>query len=55
MSWKENLKKCTSFKERKGTGYIKGNRLQLSFVYKSMSQISFHLFCSGDEKLLSVP
>ena len=26
---------------------------QLSFVYKTMSQISFKLFCSGDKKLLS--
>ena len=24
--------------------------LQLSFVYKTMSQISFNLFCSGDKK-----
>ena len=28
-------------------------RLQLSFVYKSMSHISFNLFCLGDKKLLS--
>ena len=28
-------------------------RLQLSFVYKTLSQISFNLFCSGDERLLS--
>ena len=28
-------------------------RLQLSFIYKTDSQISFNLFCSGDKKLLS--
>ena len=28
------------------------NYLQLPFVYKSISQISFKLFCSGDKKLL---
>ena len=28
-------------------------RLQLSFVYKTVSQISFKLFCSGDKRLLS--
>ena len=27
--------------------------LQLSFVYKTVSQISFNLFCSGDKRLLS--
>ena len=27
--------------------------LQLSFVYKTMFQISFKLFCSGDKRLLS--
>ena len=27
--------------------------LQLSFVYKTISEISFNLFCSGDKKLLS--
>ena len=27
--------------------------LQLYFVYKTMSQISFKLFCSGDKRLLS--
>ena len=27
--------------------------LQLSFVYKILSQISFKLFCSGDKRLLS--
>ena len=27
--------------------------LQLSFVYKTVSQISFKLFCSGDKRLLS--
>ena len=28
-------------------------RLQLSFAYKTMSQISFNLFWSGDKRLLS--
>ena len=27
--------------------------LQLSFLYKTVSQISFNFFCSGDKKLLS--
>ena len=27
--------------------------LQLSFVYKTVSQISFNLFCAGDKRLLS--
>ena len=27
--------------------------LQLSFIYASVSQISFNLFCSGDKRLLS--
>ena len=29
------------------------DRLQLSFVYKNLPQISFNLFCSGDKRLLS--
>ena len=55
----ENLKKCTSFEEQKGRRYIGGNVyfsiycLQLSFLYKIMSQISFNLFCSGDKRLSS--
>ena len=28
-------------------------RLQLPFVYKAVSRISFKLFCSGDKRLLS--
>ena len=28
-------------------------RIQLSFFYKTVSQISFNLFCSGDKRLLS--
>ena len=45
---------CTNFEEQKGARYIRRKRLywhyrlQLSFVYKTMSQISFKLFCSGD-------
>ena len=59
FSRKENLKKCTNFEEQKGTKYIRGeqlcwhNSLQISFAFKSVSQISFKLFCSGDKMLLS--
>ena len=58
FSRKENLKKCTNFEEQKGTRYIRGNvyilhyRLQLPFVNKTVSQISFKLFCSRDKRLL---
>ena len=49
-----NLKKCTSFEEQKSTRYIwKNLYLPLSFVYKTVTQISFKLFCSGDKKILS--
>ena len=57
--WKENLKKCCSFEEQKGTRYIWGNVycwdycLKLSFVYKTVSQISFNLFCLGNKNILS--
>ena len=57
---RKNLKKCTNFEEQKGTRYIREkiyfgiiifSCLQLlSFVYKTVSQISFKLFCSGDKK-----
>ena len=57
---KENLKKCTSFEERKGTRYVRGKvyfvivlYTKVYFVYKTISQISFNLFCSGDIRLLS--
>ena len=61
FSPKGNLKKCTSFEEQKGAKSIRGTgkhllwhyRYQLFFVYKSVSQISFNLFCSGYKKLLS--
>ena len=59
FSRKENLKKCTSFEKQKGPGYIREKalfwhyRLQLSCVYKSVSLISFYLFCSRDKRLLS--
>ena len=45
---------CPNLEEQKGVRYIRIKRLywhyrlQLSFVYKTMSQISFKLFCSGD-------
>ena len=54
-----NLKKCTNFEDQKSTRYIRGEhlywhyRLQLSFVYKIMSQIFFKLFSSGDKMILS--
>ena len=47
FSRKEKLKKCASFEEQKGTRYMWGivhfgnYRFQLSFVYKTVSQISF--------------
>ena len=59
LSWKENVKKCTSFEEQKGmTVLYLGKRLfwhcfQLSFVYKIVSQISLNLLCLGDKRLLS--
>ena len=40
LSRKENLKKCINFEEQKG-------------IFKTVSQISFKLFCSGDKRLLS--
>ena len=56
----KNLKKWAGFEEQKGTKYTHGNFyfgiwhcLQLSFVYKTVSQIYFNLFCLGDERLLS--
>ena len=52
FSRKENLKKYTNFEEQKSTNYIRGN-LQLSFTYKTVSQISFKWFCSEDKRLLS--
>ena len=53
------MKKWTSFEEQKV--YKVYSRkcllwhycLQLSFVYKIVSQISFNFFCSGDKRLLS--
>ena len=59
FSLKENLKKCANFKEQKRYKVYSRERLywhyrlQHSFVYKSLSQISFKLFCSGDKRLLS--
>ena len=52
FSPKESLKKCPNLEEQKGTSYIRGN-VYTSFVYKTMSQISFKLFCSRDKRLLS--
>ena len=53
----KNLKKCTSFEAEKdifGKTFIFWHYyLQLSFVCKTVSQILFKLFCSGDKRLLS--
>ena len=49
----ENLKKCTSFEELKGTWCIRWNFFQLSFVHKTLPQISFNMFSSEDKTLLS--
>ena len=37
FSQKENLKKCTSFEERKGTRYIQGNFYFDIMVFSSLS------------------
>ena len=57
LSQKENLKKCSNLKSRKVKLYSGKHLfwlygLQLSFVYKSVSQISFNLLRSGDKRLL---
>ena len=54
---KENLKNALASKSKKVQD-IFGETLwhyflQLSFVYKTMSQISFSFFCLGDKRLLS--
>ena len=59
FSRKENLKKCSSFERAKRYKVYSRKRLlwyyrlQLSFVYKTVSQIYSDLFCSGDKSLLS--
>ena len=59
FSLKENLKKCSSFERAKRYKIYSRKRLlwyyrlQLSFVYKTVSQIYSNLFCSGDKSLLS--
>ena len=58
FSRKENLKnaqlwRAKRYKVYSGERLYWHYRLQLSFVYKTMSQISFKLFCSGDKRLLS--
>ena len=50
---------CTSFEDHKGAKYIWGNVyfgiicLHFSFLYKTVSQISFNFLCLGDKRLLS--
>ena len=58
FSQKDNLKKCTSFEEQRNKVYSRKRlfwhfHLQLSFVYKTVSQIYFNLFCSEDKRDLS--
>ena len=54
--WKKTWRNALASKSKKVQGYS-GKRLfwnyylQLSFVYKSVSQISFKLFCSGDKRI----
>ena len=51
------MKKCCSFEEQKSARYIREKSfiwhycLQLSFVCKTVSQISFKLFCLGYKRL----
>ena len=50
------MKNCTSFGtfvENSGKCLFWHYGLELSFVYKTVSQISLNLFCSGDKELLS--
>ena len=59
FSQKEILNKCTSFEEQKDKTYIPGNIYFAMIVFgclsskKTVSQISFNLFCSGDKELFS--
>ena len=43
----------STYKVYLGKRLYRHYRLQLSFIYKTMSQISFKLFCSGDKRLSS--
>ena len=55
------FEKCANFEEQNGTSSKVYSRERLywyyclhhSYVYKTVSQISFKLFCSGDKRLLS--
>ena len=47
------LWRAKTYKVHSGKRFFWHYRLQLSFVYKVMSQISFNLFWSGDKRLLS--
>ena len=52
---KENLENALVLKKKRYKVYSVKRLFwhQLSFVYKTVSQISFNLLCSGDKKLLS--
>ena len=54
----ENLKKCTTFEEQKGTRYIRGNVYFGIIVFSCLSSTKpglrfILMFCSGDVRLLS--
>ena len=50
---KENLKKCTTFEEQKGTSYIRGNVdfgiIVFSYLSSTKSFLRFLLICFGQE------
>ena len=53
ISWKGNLKKCTSFEEQKGTRYIQGNVYFGIIVFSCLSStkpcLRFLLICFARE------
>ena len=53
FSWKENLKKCTSFEQQKGAEYIRGNVyygiLVFSCLSSAKSGINFFFICFPQE------
>ena len=59
ISRKENLKKCTSFEEQKGTRYIRENVYFGIIIFSCLSSTKachrflINCFFSGDKRLLS--